>query len=81
MAKSLKPSAEERLAEVRKEAKRVLKEKEKARLERSGRTSRLRALRVAKEAADLEEAKKEEAKKASTKKKTTRKTAAKKVLA
>ena len=63
MLKSVKSRAEEQFTATQKKDKLALKEKEKARQERHEHTARLRALRLAKEAADKEAAEKEGAKK------------------
>ena len=47
---SSKPSAEEKLATMRKKAERSLKEKESERLARHAKTAKLRALRLARDA-------------------------------
>ena len=52
MSKSAKPTAEEKFAAIQKKAKQVLNEKDKARLENAEKVANLRALRLAKEAAD-----------------------------
>ncbi|MCH8096560.1 MAG: hypothetical protein IID53_05740 [Proteobacteria bacterium] len=52
MYQSVKSKAEERFAATQKKNKAALKEKEKARLERAEQVAGLRALRLAKEAAD-----------------------------
>ena len=52
MAKSAKSTAEEKFAATQKKAKQVLNEKDKARLENAEKVADLRALRLAKEAAD-----------------------------
>ncbi len=52
MLKSVKSRAEEQFAATQKKDKQVLKEKEKARQERAEHVASLRALRLAKEAAD-----------------------------
>ena len=57
MYKSIKSKAEEQFAATQKKEKRVLKEKEIARQERAEQVAKLRALRLAKEAADKEAAK------------------------
>ncbi len=56
MLKSVKSRAEEQFAATQKKDKQVLKEKEKARQERAEQVAKLRALRLAKEAADKEAA-------------------------
>ncbi len=57
MLKSAKWRAEEQFSATQKKNKQVLNEKEKARRERAEHVSNLRALRLAKEAADKEAAK------------------------
>ena len=52
MSKSAKSTAEEKFAAIQKKAKQVLNEKDKARLENTEKVANLRALRLAKEAAD-----------------------------
>ncbi len=52
MLKSVKSRAEEQFAATQKKGKKALKEKEKARQERAEHVASLRALRLAKEAAD-----------------------------
>ena len=52
MYKSVKSVAEEQFAAIQKKAKQALTEKEKARQERAEQVAGLRALRLAKEAAD-----------------------------
>ncbi len=54
MLKSVKSRAEEQFAATQKKAKQALNEKEKARRERAEHVASLRALRLAKEAADKE---------------------------
>ncbi len=54
MLKSAKSRAEEKFAATQKKDEQALKEKEKARQDRAEQVSRLRALRLAKEAADKE---------------------------
>ncbi len=56
MYQSVKSRAEEQFAATQKKDKPALKEKEKARQERAEHVARLRALRLAKEAADKEAA-------------------------
>jgi hypothetical protein len=56
MLKSVKSKAEKQFALTQKKAKQALKEKEKARQENAEHVARLRALRLAKEAADKEAA-------------------------
>ncbi len=58
MLKSVKSRAEEQFAATRKKDKQALKEKEKARQERAEHVASLRALRLAKEAADKKAAEK-----------------------
>ncbi len=65
MLKSVKSKAEERFAATQKKVKPALNEKEKALQERAEHVARLRALRLAKEAADKEDAEKAAAKKKS----------------
>jgi len=69
MLKSVRSRAEEQFAATQKKDKQALKEKEKAWQEMSDRTANLRALRLAKEAADEEAAEKAAAKKAAAKNK------------
>ncbi len=52
MLKSVKSRAEEKFAAIQKKDKKALNEKEKARQERAEHVASLRALRLAKEAAD-----------------------------
>ncbi len=52
MLKSVKSRAEEKFAAIQKKGKKALKEKDKARQERAEHVASLRALRLAKEAAD-----------------------------
>ncbi|MBT3990553.1 MAG: hypothetical protein HON14_00795 [Rhodospirillaceae bacterium] len=54
MSKTVKSRAEEQFAASQKKAKEALKEKDQAGRERSEKTARLKALRLAKEAADAE---------------------------
>ncbi len=56
MRKSIISRAEAQFAATQKKAKQALKEKEKARQEMAERVAKQRALRLAKEAADAEEA-------------------------
>ena len=56
MRKSVRSRAEEQFAATQKKAKQTPSEKEKARQEIAERVARLRALRLAKEAADAEKA-------------------------
>ena len=56
MLKSVKSRAEEKFSAIQKKDKPALKEKEKARKERAEHVADLRALRLAKEAADKEAA-------------------------
>ena len=67
MLKSVKSRAEEQFAATRKKDKQALKEKEKARQERAEHVASLRALRLAKEAADKKAAEKAAAEKAAAK--------------
>ena len=69
MQMSVKSRAEEQFAATQKKAKLALKEKEKERQERAVHIAKLKALRLAKEAADKEVADKEAAEKAAAKKK------------
>ncbi len=69
MLRSAKSRAEERFAATQKKGKQALKEKEKARQESAEHVANLRALRLAKEAADKEAAEQEAAEKAAAKKK------------
>ncbi len=62
MLKSVKTKAEEKFSAIQKKGKKVLKEKEKARLEKAEHVASLRALRLAKEVADKKAAEKEAAK-------------------
>ncbi len=62
MVKSVKSRAEEQFAAIQKKDKQALKEKEKALQERAEHVAGLRALRLAKEAADKEAAEKAAAK-------------------
>lgn len=55
MLKSAKSKAEEQFAATQKKDKQALKEKDKARQKSLDHTAKLRALRLAKEAADKEE--------------------------
>jgi len=52
MWKSARSTAEEKFAATQKKAKKVLKEKERAEQERTEKVTRLRGLRLAKEAAE-----------------------------
>ncbi len=72
MLKTVKSRAEEQFAATQKKDKQVLKEKEKAQQERANHMARLRALRLAKEAADKKEAEKEAEKETAKKKKRSR---------
>ena len=56
MRRSVISTAEERFAATQKKAKQFLKEKEKAHQERADQVAKLRALRLAKEAADKDAA-------------------------
>ena len=69
MLKSVRSRAEEQFAATQKKDKQALKEKEKVRQERAEHMSRLRTLRLAKEADDKEAAEKEAAEKAAAKNK------------
>ena len=66
MLKSIRTKAEERFAAIQKKDEQALKEREKARLEMAKHVAGLRALRLAKEAADKKAAEKA-AEKAATK--------------
>ncbi len=77
MLKSAKSRAEEQFAATQKKDKQALKEKEKVRQERAEHVASLRALRLAKEAAD----KKAAAEKAAAEKAADKKAAAKKAAA
>ncbi len=67
MLKSGRSRAEEQFAATRKKDKQALKEKEKARQDRAEHVARLRALRLAKEAADKKAADKAAAEKPAAK--------------
>ena len=69
MLKTVKSRAEEQFTATQKKDKKALKDKEKARQERSEYVGRLRSLRLAKEAADKEAAEAEAKKKPAPKKK------------
>ncbi len=69
MLKSVKSRAEEQFAATQKKDKQALTEKEKARQERAEHVAGLRALRLAKEAADKEAAEATAAEKAAAKNK------------
>ena len=69
MLKSAKSRAEEHFTATQKKDKQVLKEKEKARQEEAEHTASLRALRLAKEAADREAAEATAVEKGATEKK------------
>ncbi len=69
MRNSVKSRAEEQFAATQKKDKQALKEKEKARQEMAEHVARLRALRLAKEAADNEAAEAAAAEKAAAKNK------------
>ncbi len=69
MSKSAKSTAEEKFAATQKKAKQVLNEKDKARLENAEKVANLRALRLAKEAANKLAADEDEAEKAVAKNK------------
>lgn len=66
--KSAKSRAEEQFAATQRKDKQALTERENARQERANHVARLRALRLAKEAADKEAADKAAAEKAAAKK-------------
>ncbi len=68
MLKSVKSRAEEQFAATQKKDKQALKEKEKVRHERAEHVAGLRALRLAKEAADIKAAEKEAEEKEAAKK-------------
>jgi len=63
MLKSVKSKAEEKFAAIQKKDKQALKGKKKAQQERADHVASLRALRLAKEAADKKAAEKAAAKK------------------
>ena len=67
MLRSVKLKAEKQFAASQKKDKQVLKEKEKVRQETAEKMARLRALRLAKEAADKEAAEKAASDKAAAK--------------
>ncbi len=67
MLKTVKSKAEERFAATQKKEVKFQKERESARLETADRVAKLRALRLAKEAADKEAAETEAAEKAAAK--------------
>ncbi len=69
MQMAVRSRAEEQFAATQKKAKQALKEKDKEQRERAEHIAKLRALRLAKEAADKEAADKEAAEKAAAKKK------------
>ncbi len=69
MLKSVKSRAEDQFAATQKKDKQALKEKEKARQEMAEHVASLRALRLAKEAADKEAAEATAAEKAAAKNK------------
>ena len=69
MLKSVKSRAEEQFAATQKKDKKALNEKETARQERAEHVASLRALRLAKEAADKKAAEKAVAEKAAAKNK------------
>ena len=73
MMKSAKSRAEEKFAATQKKYKQAVKEKEKERQKELEHTASLRALRLAKEAADKEAADKEAAEKKAAKKATGKK--------
>ncbi len=69
MVESVKSRAEEKFAAIQKKDKQTLKEKEKALQERTEHVARLRALRLAKEAADKKAAEETAAEKTAAKNK------------
>ncbi len=69
MVKLVKSRAEEQFAEIQKKDKQALNEKEKALQERAEHVARLRALRLAKEAADKKAAEEAATEKTAAKKK------------
>ncbi len=69
MANLTKSKAEQQFAATQKKAKQVAKDKEKSWLELNDRVAKLKALRLAKEAADKEAAEQAASEKAATKKK------------
>ena len=69
MSKSAKSTSEEKFAAIQKKDKQVLNEKDKARLENAEKVANLRALRLAKEAANELAADEDEAEKAVAKNK------------
>ncbi len=69
MVESVKSRAEEKFSAIQKKDEKAMNEKKKALQERAEHVARLRALRLAKEAADKEAADKEAAEKAAAKKK------------
>ncbi|MCH7936756.1 MAG: hypothetical protein IH994_06655 [Proteobacteria bacterium] len=69
MLKSVKSKAEEKFAAIQKKDKQALKGKKKAQQERAKHVADLRALRLAKEAADKKAAEEAAAEKAAAKKK------------
>ena len=69
MLKSVKSRAEQQFTATQKKGKKALKEKDKARQERAEHVASLRALRLAKEAADKKAAEKAAAEKAAAKNK------------
>ena len=81
MQMSVKTRAEEQFAATQKKVRLALKEKEIEQRERAEHIAKLRALRLAKEAADKEAAEKAEADKAAAKKALARKAAARKAAA
>jgi len=68
MRKSVKSRAEEQFTATQKKAKQALTDSENARQERADHIAKLKALRLAKEAADREAAEKADAEKAVAKK-------------
>ena len=69
MVESVKSRAEEKFAAIQKKDKQAMNEKKKALQERAEHRARLRALRLAKEAADKKAAEEAAAEKAAAKKK------------
>lgn len=68
MDKSVRSKAEERFNKIKQQDIKALKEREKTQLEDAAKVARLKALRLAKEAADKEAAEKEAAEKVAAKK-------------
>ena len=69
MQKSVKSTAEEKFAAIQKKDKQALTDREKARQAEAKHTAELRALRLAKQAADKEAAEESDAAKAAAKNK------------